>query len=225
MQIKIFIIEDDSVIAEKIKQHLENWGYDGAIVQDFRKVLSEFIDFDPQLVLMDVALPCFSGYYWCGEIRELSKVPIIFISSASDNMNIVRAVDMGGDDYITKPFDFQVLMAKVQAMLRRTYDFGKSSSIIEHHGLIFNLSNASITYEGKKQELTKNEARILQMLMENKGKIVKRDKLMMSLWETENFVDDSALYTNINRLRKKLEQLGLAEYISTKKGEGYFIED
>ncbi|KHL97137.1 PhoB family transcriptional regulator [Paenibacillus sp. IHB B 3415] len=222
--IKIFIIEDDSVIAEKIKQHLENWGYEAAIVQDFRKVLPEFIAFDPQLILMDVSLPCFSGYYWCGEIRKMSKVPIIFVSSASDNMNIVRAVDMGGDDYITKPFDFQVLMAKVQAMLRRTYDFGDSGSLMEHNGLIFNLSNTTITYDGQKQELTKNEARILQKLMENRGKIVKRDKLMMSLWETENFVDDSALYTNINRLRKKLEQLGLADYISTKKGEGYLIE-
>lgn len=222
--IKIFIVEDDPVIAGKIKQHLENWGYEGAIVRDFRKVLPECIAFDPQLVLMDVSLPCYSGYYWCGEIRKVSKVPVIFVSSASDNLNIIRAVDMGGDDYITKPFDFQVLMAKVQAMLRRTYDFGDSGSLIEHRGLIFNLSNATITYEGKKQELTKNEARILQKLMENKGKIVKRDKLMMSLWEMENFIDDSALYTNINRLRKKLGQLGLADYISTQKGEGYLIK-
>lgn len=223
--IRIFIIEDDPVIAGKIKQHLEKWGHEGAIAQNFRKVLSEFVAFDPQLVLMDISLPFFNGYYWCGEIRKLSKVPIIFISSASDNMNIVRAVEMGGDDFISKPFDFQVLMAKIQAILRRTYEFGDNSSLMEHRGLIFNLSNTTVVYEGQKQELTKNESRILQKLMENKGRIVSRDGLMMSLWETDSFVDDNTLSVNVNRLRKKLEQMGLKDFITTKKGIGYLIED
>lgn len=221
---KLFIVEDDSVIAAKIKQHIEKWGYEGAVVQDFQKVLSEIIAFDPQLVLMDISLPFFNGYYWCGEIRKLSKVPIIFISSALDNMNIVRAVEVGADDYITKPFDFEVLMAKIQAILRRTYDFSGSSNLLEHRGLIFNLNNFTISFEDKTEELTKNEAKIFQKLMENKGNVIKRDKLMMSLWESDSFVDDSALYTNINRLRKKLDQMGLNQFITTKKGDGYIIE-
>lgn len=223
--IKIFIVEDDPVISGKIKQHLERWGYGTAIVQDFRKVIAEFVAFDPQLVLMDISLPFFSGYYWCGQIRKISKVPVVFVSSASDNMNIVRAVDMGGDDFITKPFDFEVLMAKIQAMLRRTYDFGGNSSLMEYRGLIFNLNNTTVTFEGRKQELTKNESRILQKLMANKGKTVSRDGLMMSLWETDSFVDDNTLSVNVNRLRKKLEKLGLQDFITTKKGVGYLIED
>ena len=223
--IKIFIVEDDPVISGKIKQQLERWGYGTAIVQDFRKVIAEFVAFDPQLVLMDISLPFFSGYYWCGQIRKISKVPVVFVSSASDNMNIVRAVDMGGDDFITKPFDFEVLMAKIQAMLRRTYDFGGNSSLMEYRGLIFNLNNTTVTFEGRKQELTKNESRILQKLMANKGKTVSRDGLMMSLWETDSFVDDNTLSVNVNRLRKKLEKLGLQDFITTKKGVGYLIED
>lgn len=220
---RIFIVEDDSVIAAKIKKHLEDWGYTTMIAQDFQRILPEIIAFDPQLVLMDISLPFYNGYYWCGEIRKVSKVPIIFVSSAADNLNIVHAVDMGGDDYITKPFDFQILMAKIQAMLRRTYDFGNDSNLLEQGGLIFNLRNATITYAGQKQELTKNEACILQSLMENAGKTVKREDMMLRLWETKCFVDDSALYMTINRLRKKLEQLGLTAYITTKKGTGYLI--
>ncbi|GEN85297.1 response regulator transcription factor [Oceanobacillus sojae] len=221
---KIFIVEDDSVISKKIKEHMEKWGYEGAVVQDFQNVLSEIIAFDPQLVLMDISLPFFNGYYWCGEIRKVSKIPIIFISSASDNLNIVRAVEMGADDYITKPFDLEVLMAKVHAILRRAYDFSGSSNLIEHQGLIFNVNNFTISYENETAELTKNEAKIFQKLLENRGKIIKRDELMITLWESDSFVDDSALYTNVNRLRKKLDQMGLVNLITTKKGEGYIIE-
>ncbi|WP_066193393.1 MULTISPECIES: response regulator transcription factor [Gracilibacillus] len=221
---KLFIVEDDSVIAQKMKEHVEKWGYEGTVTEDFQHVLSEFIALDPQLVLMDISLPFFNGYYWCGEIRKVSKVPIIFISSAVDNLNIVRAVEMGADDYITKPFDLEVLMAKIQAILRRTYDFSGDSHLMEHQGLIFNVNNFTISFADKTEELTKNEAKIFQKLLENRGKIIKRDALMMALWESDSFVDDSALYTNINRLRKKLHHMGLEHYITTKKGEGYIIE-
>ena len=203
---------------------MENWGYEAATIQNFKEILSEFAAFSPQLVLMDISLPFYSGYYWCEKIRQISKVPIIFVSSASDNMNIIMAVNMGGDDFIAKPFDFQVLMAKIQAILRRTYDFADNSNLIEHKGLIFNLSDLTVLYNGKKAELTKNEARILQQLLEKKGKIVSRDSLMMRLWETDSFVDDNTLSVNVNRLRKKLEQLGLESFITTKKGAGYLIE-
>lgn len=221
---KILIVEDDKIIACEMKKYMENWGYEAATIQNFKEILSEFAAFSPQLVLMDISLPFYSGYYWCEKIRQISKVPIIFVSSASDNMNIIMAVNMGGDDFIAKPFDFQVLMAKIQAILRRTYDFADNSDLIEHKGLIFNLSDLTVLYNGKKAELTKNEARILQQLLEKKGKIVSRDSLMMRLWETDSFVDDNTLSVNVNRLRKKLEQLGLESFITTKKGAGYLIE-
>lgn len=221
---KILIVEDDRVIAREMKKHMETWGHEIALIQDFKDVLPQFVSFDPQMVLMDISLPFYSGYHWCGEIRKLSRVPIIFVSSASDNMNIVMAINMGGDDFIAKPFDFQVLMAKIQALLRRTYDFGDNSSLMEHGGLVFNLNDMTVLYEGEKESLTKNESRILQKLMENKGKTVSRDNLMMSLWETDSFVDDNTLSVNVNRLRRKLEQLGMEAFIVTKKGIGYLIE-
>lgn len=221
---KIFIVEDDSVISRKIKIHLEKWGYEAVIIENFQNVISEMVHFDPQLVLMDITLPFFNGYHWCSEIRRVSQVPIIFISSASDQMNIVRAVETGADDYITKPFTLEVLLAKIQAILRRTYDFTESSHLIEHRGLIFNTDNFTLSYKENTVELTKNEAKIFQKLMEHRGKIIKRNTLMMYLWEAESFVDDNILYTNINRLRKKLSSMGLKDFITTKKGEGYMIE-
>ena len=221
---RILIVEDDMVIASEMKKAISSWGNEAVLVENFKEVLAEFVAFDPQLVLMDIGLPFYSGYYWCQEIRKVSRVPIIFVSSASDNMNIVMAINMGGDDFIAKPFDTQVLLAKIQAMLRRTYDFTENSNLIEHQGLVFNLSDLSVLYEGKKLELTKNESRIMQKLMENKGKIVSRDDMMMSLWETDSFVDDNTLSVNVNRLRKKLEQLGMDDLIVTKKGIGYLIE-
>jgi len=178
---KIFIVEDDEVIANKIKQHLIKWDYESLIAKDFQSILPELVSFDPQLVLLDITLPFFDGYHWCREIRKISSVPIIFISSAIDNLNILRAIEMGADDYITKPFDLEILMAKIQALLRRSYDFGDSNDLIEHRGLIFNSSNFTVSYQDHEMELTKNEAKIFQKLMENKGQIVPRKKLMLYL--------------------------------------------
>lgn len=221
---KILIVEDDAVIAEAIKKHIRTWGYEAECVDDFQDIMTIFISYDPQLVLLDISLPFYNGFHWCSEIRKVSKVPIIFISSASDNMNIVMAVNMGGDDFIAKPFDLNVLTAKVQALLRRSYDFAGQTNLLEHRGAILNTNDASLTYKDTKLELTKNEYKILQILMENKGNIVNRDTIMLRLWETDNYVDENALYVNITRLRKKLESVGLIDFIITKKGIGYMVE-
>ena len=220
---KIFIVEDDSVIAGAVARHMESWGCQVHCVENFQKVLAEFVAFDPQLVLLDISLPFFNGYHWCNEIRRLSKVPIIFISSASDNMNIVMAMNMGGDDFIAKPFDLHVLAAKVQAVLRRTYDFSGQTSLLEHRGAILNMGDATLTYEGSRVKLTKNEYKILQTLLENKGRAVSRDTLMNKLWETDCYVDENTLTVNVTRLRRKLEGIGLSGFIITKKGIGYLV--
>ena len=223
MMYRIFIVEDDRGIAEAVKQQLSMWNLEGICVQDVRNVLSEFVQQAPHLVLMDIALPFFNGYYWCGEIRKLSTVPILFISSASDNMNMVMAMNMGADDFIAKPFDQNVLMAKIQAMLRRTYDFSSSVPVLEHRGAVLNTGDNSLLWQEKKIELTKNEYRILLVLMENRGKVVSREQLMERLWETDSFVDENTLTVNVNRLRKKLESAGLKEFITTKFGVGYAV--
>ena len=220
---KIMIVEDDAVIAQAIARQMESWGCEVHCIQDFQKVLAEFVAFDPQLVLLDISLPFFNGYHWCSEIRRLSKVPIIFISSASDNMNIVMAMNMGGDDFIAKPFDLHVLAAKVQAVLRRTYDFSGQTSLLEHRGAILNMGDATLTYEGNKVELTKNEYKVIQTLLENKGRTVSRETLMTKLWETDCYVDENTLTVNVTRLRRKLEAIGLDGFIITKKGVGYMI--
>lgn len=220
---KIFIVEDDSVIAGAVARHMESWGCQVHCVENFQKVLAEFVAFDPQLVLLDISLPFFNGYHWCNEIRRLSKVPIIFISSASDNMNIVMAMNMGGDDFIAKPFDLHVLAAKAQAVLRRTYDFSGQTSLLEHRGAILNMGDATLTYEGSRVELTKNEYKILQTLLENKGRAVSRDTLMNKLWETDCYVDENTLTVNVTRLRRKLEGVGLSGFVITKKGIGYLV--
>ncbi|MFR8251879.1 MAG: response regulator transcription factor [Anaerovoracaceae bacterium] len=220
---RILIVEDDRVIAKSIKQHIEAWGCSARTVRDFSDVMHEFAEFNPHLILMDIGLPFFDGYHWCSEIRKVSQVPVIFISSAADNMNIVMAVSMGGDDFIAKPFDLSVLTAKVQAMLRRTYDFSGTSNLIEHRGAILNISDATLIYEGNIVDLTKNEYRILQALMENRGRAVSRDMLMKRLWETDSFVDENTLTVNVARLRKKLEQAGMQDFIQTKKGIGYLV--
>lgn len=218
---RILMIEDDNVIADRVKEHLEKWGYEVEGVTDFANVLQHFIRFDPQLVLLDIGLPFYNGYYWCGEIRKLSKVPIVFLSSASDNMNIVMAMNMGGDDFIAKPFDLEVLSAKVQAILRRTYSFQGQSSVLEYCGVILNLADMSLLYEGKRIELSKNEFRIMQVLFEDPGNTVTRESIMKRLWDEECFVDDNTLTVNINRLRRVLEDGGLEDFILTKKGVGY----
>ena len=215
------MVEDDEIIARSIREHLQAWNYDVCCVEDFSNVVAEFVRFDPQLVLMDITLPFFNGYHWCSEIRKISKVPVIFLSSAADNMNIVMAVNMGADDFIPKPFDLEVLTVKIQAMLRRSYDFAGTGSMLEHKGAILNLNETTLTYQEQKIELTKNEFRILEILMENKEKVVSRETLMTKLWESDNYVDENTLSVNVNRLRKKLEALGLEEFMLTKKGIGY----
>lgn len=221
---KIFIVEDDQIIAEKLCEHFNSWGYDAHCVSDFKNVIAEFVKLEPQLVLMDISLPFYNGYHWCTEIRRISKVPVLFLSSASDNMNILMAINMGADDFIAKPFDMNILTAKVQAVLRRTYDFGGQTSLLEHRGVVLNIGNTTLTYEGQNIELSKNEYKILLFLMENKGKTVSRDALMTRLWETDSFIDDNTLTVNVTRLRRKLEQAGLTDFIKTKKGLGYLVE-
>lgn len=221
---KLLIVEDDSIIAKSIKNHMEGWGYEAVCITDFENVKKIFVREQPHLVLMDISLPFYNGFHWCDEIRKISKVPVIFLSSASDNMNIVMAMNMGGDDFIAKPFDLNVLQAKAQAMLRRTYDFSAESSLMEHRGMVFDCGNGIITYEGKRVELTKNEMRILQELLESKGKIVTRDRLMERLWESDSFIDDNTLTVNVARLRKKLEEVGMEDVIKTRKGIGYVVD-
>ena len=191
---------------------------------DFKDVMGKFVDFDPQLVLLDIVLPFFNGFHWCQEIRKISKVPIIFLSSVNDNMNIVMAMNMGGDEFIEKPFDLNVVTAKVQAVLRRTYEFRGTADIMEWNGAILNLADATVLYQDQKQELTKNEFKILQMLLENTGKIVSRESIMTRLWDSNEFIDDNTLTVNVARLRKKMEQIGLGGKIITKKGIGYMVE-
>lgn len=221
---RIYIIEDDSIIAGKIKEHMTNWGFEARCASDFRNIMGEFAEYEPHMVLLDISLPFFNGYHWCEEIRRVSKVPVIFLSSASDNMNIIMAMSMGGDDFIAKPFDMNVLVAKVQAILRRTYDFGGQTQLIEHRGALLNMSDASLVYNGKPVELTRNDYKILLTLMENRGSIVSRETLMEKLWETDCFVDENTLTVNIARLRKKLDGAGLAGFITTKKAIGYIVE-
>lgn len=221
---KVLIVEDDKTISKILGEHLSGWGYEVGQVNDFEHVLEEFIAFDPQIVLLDIGLPYFNGHHWCGEIRGISKVPIIFISSADDNMNIVMALNMGGDDFIAKPFDLNIVTAKVQALLRRTYSFKEQTNLIEHRGAVLNLSDATLSYQNERIELTKNEYRILQILMSRIGEIVSRDEIMRALWEDDSFVDDNTLTVNVTRLRKKLEEAGICGYIKTKKGIGYVVE-
>lgn len=222
---RVLIVEDDKGIAQAIKTQAEMWQMNVHIVENFGNVMAEFAEFEPHIILMDISLPFYNGYYWCTEIRKVSKVPIIFISSASDNMNMIMAMNMGADDFIAKPFDQSLLMAKLQAMLRRTYDFGQSIPVLEHRGALLNTGDGSLTYSDSKIALSKNEYRILLVLMKNKGRVVSREKLMQALWETDSFVDENTLSVNVNRLRKRLEEAGLKDFITTKFGMGYLIED
>lgn len=221
---KILIIEDDMAMAQAIEKEMKAWGNDARYVTDFQNVLSEFAQYGPHLVLLDITLPFYNGYHWCSEIRKVSSVPVIFISSASDNMNIIMAMNMGGDEFIAKPFALSVLTAKIQAILRRTYDMAGKVPVLEHKGAILNLYDTELTYNGEKVNLTKNEFRILQTLMENKGRLVSRDTLMKRLWETDNYIEENTLTVNIARLRKKLEKAGMTDFIQTKVGGGYIIE-
>ena len=221
---RIFIIEDDFSLARAMKKQIESWGHEVRCAEDFQNVMQAFVEYDPHMVLVDIMLPFFNGYHWCSEIRKISEVPVIFISSVSDNMNIVRAMNMGGDDFIAKPVDLNVMTAKMQALLRRTYDMGSRVPVLEHRGAVLNLNDTSLVYEGQKIDLTKNEFRILQTLMEQRGKVVSRDTLMTKLWQMDVYVEENTLTVNVNRLRRKLEAAGLRNFITTKIGSGYLIE-
>ena len=221
---RLMIVEDDAGISGAIADYARSWNIDVRCVHDFRAVTAEFAEFTPHSLLLDISLPFFNGYHWCAEIRKISKIPIIFISSAADNMNIVMAMNMGADDFIAKPFDLSVLMAKIQALLRRSYDFAQSAPVIEHRGAFLDTGDNTLTYKESRIPLTKNEYRILLCLMENREKTVSREKLMEKLWESDAFVDENTLTVNVNRLRKKLDAAGLDGFITTKFGVGYIIE-
>ncbi len=223
MTYKILIVEDDQALGAAMEKQLDAWGMQARLVRDFQDVMGEFTAFDPHLVLLDIALPYYNGYHWCEKIRAVSSVPVVFISSASDNMNIVMAMTMGGDDFLPKPVDLNVMMAKLRAVLRRAYDMGGRGPVLEHGGAVLNLNDASLSYEGMRVELTKNEFRILQTLMENRGKVVSRDTLMTRLWQMDAYVEENTLTVNVNRLRKKLEDVGLRDFIATRVGVGYIV--
>ena len=219
----ILICDDEQDIVNALKIYLANPDYHLLEAHTGQEALDALERKDIHLVLLDIGLPCFDGYHWCTEIRRVSRVPVIFISSAADNMNIIMAMNLGADDFITKPFDQSVLMAKIQALLRRTYDFGTSAPVLEHRGALLNTGDNTLTYQGQRVSLTKNEYRILLCLMQSKGRVVSREKLMERLWETDSFVDENTLTVNIGRLRKKLDTAGLPGFITTRVGLGYMV--
>lgn len=220
---KIMLVEDDLTITEVLKRQLGKWGYLVSITEDFHGVLEQFEREKPDLVLMDIALPCFNGYYWCQEIRKISKIPIIFISSASDEMNLVMAIQLGADDFIAKPFKLEVVTAKIQALLRRAYAFSTDTEVLKVRGVTLSVADSTITHGQQMLELTKSEFKILKLLMGRAGQIVSRDEIMNGLWETENYIDDNTLTVNMTRLRKHLEEIGVTGFIETKKGMGYRV--
>ncbi|MGD6849231.1 response regulator transcription factor [Rossellomorea aquimaris] len=222
---KIMIVEDEEIIRDMLEETVLKWGFDVNKTEEFNDVFGQFTNENPQLILLDINLPSFDGFYWCNKIRDVSSVPIIFISSRNTPMDMIMAMNMGGDDYIQKPFDTDVLMAKVNALLRRSYSYiNADANILEHEGVVLNLKDWQLSYEGSASELTKTEFTILKILLQNKGAVVNRTKLMRALWKDESFVDDNTLTVNITRLRKKLADLGKEQFITTKKGEGYIIQ-
>jgi len=222
---RIMMIEDDEKIRRIVADTLKKWQYDVVEVTQFDQVLKEFEQADPHLVLIDINLPVFDGYYWCQQIRSISKVPIIFLSSRNQNMDIIMAINMGGDDFIQKPFDLDILVAKISALIRRKYTYQDDEHVhFIHRGLKLNLTSSTIEYKGQTTELSRNEFILLQLMMRNIGKIISRDDLMQALWNEEQFVDDNTLTVNVNRLRKKIATLGLEDFIVTRKGMGYLIE-
>ncbi|EGF87867.1 response regulator transcription factor [Gemella haemolysans] len=220
---KVMIVEDDEIISNSIAGYLNKWQYTTYEVSNFQNVITEFVEEKPDIVLMDINLPYFDGYYFCEEIRKISKVPIIFISSASDDMNIVMAMNIGADDFIEKPFKLVVLKAKIEALLRRVYNFNSSNSLIVYKEVIFDINKDEIKYKDNIATLTKNESKILTILLENREKIVSREDIIAALWQSDNFIDENTLSVNINRLRAKLKSIGIDEFITTKKGKGYIV--
>lgn len=221
---KIMIIEDDLVIASSLQAELLKWQYSAFYVTDFNDVMNTFTQEVPQLVLIDIKLPYFNGYYWCTEIRKISQVPIIFVSSQSERMDIVMAIQMGADDFISKPFDLTVALAKIQALLRRTYDFTGNDVYLSYQQVYLKTNELKVQYQDQEVELTKNEIKILEVLFLQKGAFVSREAIMMKLWENDSFIDDNTLAVNINRLRKKLAEINVTSFIVTKKGFGYGLQ-
>lgn len=220
---KLFLVEDDATIAGTVARHLQAWGYECYVAADFRNITEEFLREKPQLVLLDLMLPFYNGFHWCREIRAHSKVPVIFLSSAADNLNILTAIQMGGDDFIAKPFDLPVLVAKIQALLRRTYDFAVTADTVVCGPVQLRLADGIVSCQGQSTALTRNELRILQVLMENHGKTVSRELLMRRLWESDCFVDENTLSVNVARLRRTLETIGVENFVVTRKGMGYQV--
>lgn len=221
---KIMIIEDDITLCSEIAEGLTRWGFDAIVVKNFEEIFNEFAKNNPHLIIMDINLPYFDGFHWCQKIREVSKVPIIYLSSRNSNMDIIMAIKMGGDDFVTKPFSMDILVTKLHALLRRVYSYGENSSqVLEYNGAVLNINDSTLIYNENKLELTKNEFKILILLMKNKGKIISRDRIMRSLWDDDTFINDNTLTVNVNRLRKRLEDIGLKDFIETKKGQGYVI--
>jgi hypothetical protein len=223
MMNKILIVEDDELIAHLVKKNLEKWGYEATIVIDFNQILQTFSQYKPHLVLMDITLPFFNGYYWTQEIRKVSTIPIIFLSSHDQAMDIVMAINMGADDYLTKPFEMSVLLAKVAGLLRRSYEFNGEMNLLEYEGIMLDLKAMTVHYQGESQTLSKNEFQILRVLFEQSRSVVSRDTLMQELWNSEVFIDDNTLSVNVARLRKRLGEMGLEGLILTKKGVGYML--
>ncbi len=222
---KILIVEDDVVIAAILEDGLARWGYATCRVGDFGRVTEEFRRTQPHLVIMDIKLPFYNGYHWCREIRKESRVPILFVSSALESMNIVMAVNMGGDDYVTKPFDLEVLEAKIQALLRRAYDFGEERLLLEYGGVSLSTEEMTVSCRGQKKELSKNEFRILEALLRKRGGVLGREELMNRLWQSDVYIDDNTLTVNVTRLRSSLKEMGLEDFIQTKRGVGYYVQD
>ena len=220
---RILLVEDDRALAAAIEKTLTEYGNEVRAVTDFRRVTEAFEAYQPQLVLLDIMLPYYNGYHWCGELRKRSAAPIVFLSSASDNMNIVTAIGLGGDDFIPKPVDPMVLNAKVQAVLRRSYELTNGQSMLEFCGAVLNVNDGSVRFGDERLELTKNELRILRTLLENRGRIVSRDTLMLRLWNDDCFVEENTLTVNVTRLRRRLERIGLRDVIVTRPGSGYLL--
>ncbi|CYV17880.1 response regulator [Streptococcus suis] len=218
---KILLIEDDKTISQLVAKNLINWGYQVQEVKDFQMVLEQMEEFQPHLILLDIGLPFFNGYYWCQEIRKTSRVPIMFLSSHDQPMDIVMAINMGADDYVTKPFEMTVLLAKIQGLLRRTYDFVGEQSLLWFEEISLDLKTMQVSYGHVVEELTRNEFQILRVLFEHGKEVVSREELMRELWNSDIFVDDNTLSVNIARLRRKLAELDLPDVIATKKGVGY----
>lgn len=220
---KILIIEDDQIIADALKDELNRWQFEPAIIRDFNNIIEEVESLNPKLVLLDINLPSFNGYHWCQQIRQRSNVPIIFISSRTDSMNQVMAMQMGADDFIEKPFNMSVTVSKIQALLRRTYDFAQHRQTLEVQGCELIIEEAKLYYQEVAIDLTHTELQILTMLFRHKGQFVSRNALIEKCWESEHFIDDNTLAVNMTRLRKKLHKIGLNDFITTKKNVGYAV--